>query len=68
MRVPNLGGLAGYEHGTPGILIIPGVAVQTMAGLGWTKRSMREFLWEHSRIPGIDDHAGPTAAPTARHS
>jgi hypothetical protein len=22
-----------------------------MAGLGWTKASMREFFWEHSRIP-----------------
>jgi len=27
-----------------------------MAGLGWTKRSMREFLWEHSRIPA--EHLG----------
>jgi len=27
------------------------VVAQTMAGLGWTKRSMREFLWRHSRIP-----------------
>jgi hypothetical protein len=52
MRVPNLAGLAGYEHGTPGILMIPGVVAQTMVGLGWTKRTMREFLWEHSRIPG----------------
>jgi hypothetical protein len=51
MRVPNLAGLAGYERGTPGILMIPGVVARTMAGLGWTKRSMREFLWEHSRIP-----------------
>jgi hypothetical protein len=51
MRVPNMPGLAGYEHGTPGILMIPGVVAQTMAGLGWTKSSMREFLWEHSRIP-----------------
>jgi hypothetical protein len=51
MRVPNLAGLAGYEHGTPGILMIPGVVAQTMAGFGWTKRSMREFLWEHSKIP-----------------
>jgi hypothetical protein len=51
MRVPNLAGLAGYEHGTPGILMIPGVVAQTMAGLGWTKRSMRQFLWEHSKIP-----------------
>ncbi len=51
MRVPNMPGLAGYEHGTPGILMIPGVVAQTMADLGWTKASMREFLWEHSRIP-----------------
>jgi hypothetical protein len=50
MRVPNLAGLAGYEHGTPGILMIPGVVAQAMTSLGWTKRSMREFLWEHSRI------------------
>lgn len=50
MRVPNLAGLAGYEHGTPGILMIPGVVARTMVGLGWTKRSMREFLWEHSKI------------------
>jgi len=54
MRVPNLAGLAGYEHGTPGILMVPGVVAQTMAGLGWTKRSMREFLWDHSRIPAAD--------------
>src|SRR5438445_281655 len=37
MRVPNMPGLAGYEHGTPGILMIPGVVANTMAGLGWTK-------------------------------
>jgi len=51
MRAPNLAGLAGYERGTPGILMIPGVVAQTMAGLGWTKSSMREFFWEHARIP-----------------
>ena len=79
MRVPNLAGLAGYERGTPGILMIPGVVAQTMAGLGWTKRSMREFLWEHSRIPAehlrragghawIEIDASPVtrAAPGAR--
>jgi len=54
MRVPNLAGLAGYERGTPGILMMPGVVAQTMIDLGWTKRSMREFLWEHSRIPAQD--------------
>jgi hypothetical protein len=51
MRVPNMAGLAGYERGTPGILLIPGVVAQTMVGLGWTKALIREFLWEHSRIP-----------------
>ena len=51
MRVPNMAGLAGYEHGTPGILMLPGVVAQTMAGLGWTKASMREFFWLNSRIP-----------------
>jgi len=51
MRVPNMPGLSGYEHGTPGILMLPGVVAKTMAGLGWTKASIREFFWEHSRIP-----------------
>jgi hypothetical protein len=51
MRVPNMAGLAGYEHGTPGILLIPGVVGRSMAALGWTKASMREFFLEHSRIP-----------------
>jgi hypothetical protein len=54
MRVPNVPALAGYEHGTPGILMIPGVVARTMAGLGWTKSSIREFLWEHSKIPAAD--------------
>ena len=51
LRVPNMPGLAGYEEGAPGILMIPGVVAQAMAALGWTKKSMREFLWEHSKIP-----------------
>ena len=54
MRVPNMPGLAGYREGTPGLLMIPGVVAQTMAGLGWTQRSIRQFLWEHSRIPMAD--------------
>ena len=33
-----------------------------MAGLGWTKASMREFLWEHSKIPMAQlRRAGATA-------
>jgi hypothetical protein len=54
MRVPNFTSLGGYEKGTPGVLLIPGVVAQTMARLGWSKKSMREFLWEHSKIPLTD--------------
>lgn len=54
MRTPNVANLVGYDHGTPGILMIPKVVARIMADLGWTKNSMREFLWEHSRIPA--DH------------
>src|SRR4029453_9651800 len=54
MRVPNMPGLAGYEDGTPGILMIPGVVAQTMAGLGGAKASIRQFLWEQSRIPAAE--------------
>jgi hypothetical protein len=54
MRAPNMPGLTGYEDGTPGILMLPGVVAQTMAGLGWTKASIRQFLWEHSRIPAAE--------------
>lgn len=51
MRTPNMGSLKGYENGTPGIVIIPRVTAHHMAGLGWTQKSMREFLWRHSQIP-----------------
>jgi hypothetical protein len=51
MRAPNLAVLAGYEKGTPGIMMISPVVAQMMAKLGWTQRSIREFLWENSKIP-----------------
>src|SRR5271154_5285874 len=52
LRAPNLGCLVGYSDGTPGILMISPVVANAMAASGWTKTSMREFLWEHSKIPG----------------
>ena len=51
MRTPNLGGLMGYEQGTPGVMIVPRVVAHMMAEQGWTKARLREFLWEHSKIP-----------------
>jgi hypothetical protein len=51
MRTPNLGGLMGYEKGTPGIMLVPRVVAHMMAEQGWTKSKLREFLFEHSKIP-----------------
>ena len=51
MRVLNLGALLGWDRGAPGVVMIPRVVAKTMASLGWTKQSIREFLWENSRIP-----------------
>jgi hypothetical protein len=42
--------------------MIPGVVAQRMASLGWTKPSMRQFLWDHSKIPMAHlQRAGATA-------
>jgi len=51
MRTPNLGGLMGYEQGTPGVMLVPRVVAQMMAEQGWTKAKLKEFLWENSKIP-----------------
>ena len=46
----QLGILAGYREGTPGVLVIPHVIAEVMAQLGWTKQLKRQFLWEHSSV------------------
>jgi hypothetical protein len=51
MRAPNLAALAGWEKGTPGIMMLAPIVARRMAELGWTQKSIREFLWENSRIP-----------------
>ena len=51
MRTPNLGGLMGYEEGTPGIMIVPRVVAHMMAEQGWTKSKLRQFLCDNSKIP-----------------
>jgi hypothetical protein len=46
-----------------------------MAAIGWTKQSIREFLWEHSKIPaddlrrdGIDSWIAADRDPVVRES
>jgi hypothetical protein len=51
MRTPNLAALSGWERGTPGLMMISPVVAQMMAEQGWTKQSVREFLWANSKIP-----------------
>jgi hypothetical protein len=75
LRSPNLGCLIGYSEGTPGILMLSPVVAKAMAALGWTKRSIREFLWEHAKIPaeelrrdGIDAWIEADRDPVVRDS
>jgi hypothetical protein len=51
MRTPNLAALAGWEKGTPGLMMVSPVVARMMAELGWSKQSVREFLWNNSKIP-----------------
>jgi hypothetical protein len=51
MRAPNLHYLPGWTDGTSGVLMIPGVVARQMAELGWTQDSIRQFLWDNSKIP-----------------
>jgi hypothetical protein len=40
-----------YENSAPGVLVLPRGIVQGMVNAGWTKKTVKEFLWEHSRFP-----------------
>lgn len=51
MRGPNLAVLHGWDKGTPGVMMIAPIVAKRMAEIGWTQRSIREFLWENSKIP-----------------
>jgi hypothetical protein len=75
LRSPNLGALIGYSDGTPGVLLLSPVVAKAMAAVGWTKQSIRSFLWEHSKIPadelrrgGIDDWLEADRDPAVRDS
>jgi hypothetical protein len=75
LRSPNLGCLIGYRDGTPGILMLSPVVAKAMAAIGWTKKSIREFLWENAKIPadqlrreGIDAWIASDRDPVVRES
>ena len=41
----------GYDDGTPGAVLLTRVVANYLATTGWTQQKVRQFLWEHSRIP-----------------
>jgi hypothetical protein len=54
LKVPNIHYIRGYEHGTPGGLLLSPISANQLAKLGWSKEKIRNHLWEHSAIPRAD--------------
>ena len=54
LRVPDIHYIYGYAEGTPGIVVLSKVVAADLASLGWTKQSIREFLYENSKVPMAD--------------
>src|SRR5690606_28411442 len=50
LKSHNANSLRAHREGTPGILLISRTVAQQLAALGWSRRSIQAFLWEHSRI------------------
>ena len=40
-----------YENNAPGILIVPRGIAQGIVDAGWTKKTVKAFLWENSKFP-----------------
>jgi len=51
LRVPDVHYIYGYADGTPGIVVLSNVVAGDLASLGWTKDSIRDYLYEHSKVP-----------------
>lgn len=44
----------GWANGAPGALLMSRVVAKQLASMGWNKDSIKQFLWEQSRIPQTD--------------
>lgn len=40
-----------FKEGAAGIVLVTRYAASGLAALGWSKRDVQAFLWEHSKIP-----------------
>jgi hypothetical protein len=50
LKSPSPHYVHGWAHGTPGALLMSRVVAKQLAGLGWTKATIKRFLWEQSRF------------------
>lgn len=51
LAAPSVHYVMGYEHGTPGAVLLTKTVARYLASTGWTQERVRQFLWETSRIP-----------------
>lgn len=51
---PTFHYLAGYEQGTPGILMMSGALAQRFADLGWDKDRFKKAIWDRTKISQAD--------------
>ena len=51
MRVPDMHYLHSYSGATPGIVVISRVVAADLATMGFTPKKIRDFLFEHSKVP-----------------
>jgi hypothetical protein len=54
MNVPNKNyftRLDRFEKSSPGIMLIGRGTAQGLAEFGWTKEKVKDYLWEHSKVP-----------------
>jgi hypothetical protein len=51
MRTPSRDYVVGWSRGTPGALLISPIVAAQLAKLGWSKETVKSFLWEHTKVP-----------------
>jgi hypothetical protein len=54
LAAPSAHYAIGYEHGTPGAVLLTRVVAGYLASAGWDKEKARRFLWEQARIARED--------------
>ena len=54
LRNPSPHYVQSWAKGAPGAVLMSQVVANQLAGLGWTKQKIKQFLWDHSSIPNAE--------------